>query len=363
MKELTVQAFLRSFISAEVALEAIQTEPHSIKVNRVGDLAVLNYGICESSSDLTDDCRALILHVPSFDVVSFSFRRFYNYGEGRAADIDWPTASVQEKVDGTLIVFYHNGERWDMQTRKMIGATGEVPAGRFMFRDRVLALLGGEAIAIGELLDGVPHDWCVVCEYVGPYNRIVTQYDTEDLYLLAVTDRANLCGVPEPRMNWPFSIPKTYPLNGGLDELVQMASELPTLAEGYVVVDGNDRRIKVKNPAYLAIARTINAGALCTDKHFAGMALAGDTSEIKSYFPELAGRIELAETALASAKTEALAAWAKHGTESDRKTFALAVKSMALSAWLFNMKDGRDVSDVDKWARDNVLPEKLASWM
>jgi len=46
------------------------------------------------------DCRGIILEKDTWKVISLSFRKFFNYGEGNAATIDWGTAHVLEKMDG-----------------------------------------------------------------------------------------------------------------------------------------------------------------------------------------------------------------------------------------------------------------------
>ena len=49
------------------------------------------------------DCRGLILEKGTWKVMSLAFRKFFNAEEGNAAKIDWNTARVLEKLDGTLI--------------------------------------------------------------------------------------------------------------------------------------------------------------------------------------------------------------------------------------------------------------------
>ena len=168
----------------EHALEHLETE-YGVKHCRVGNLVALNYGMTETITDIANECRGLILELPSFRVVSFSFKRFFNYGKGHAVDIDWGTAEALEKVDGSLITFYHHDGGWRMSTRGVPDASGEVPAktGK-SFCEHIEAMLHRDGRSVDNLCWDLPENYCVVCEYVGPYNRIITQYDTEDLYLL-----------------------------------------------------------------------------------------------------------------------------------------------------------------------------------
>ena len=357
-----VQTYLRAGHSL-----AELSEQYGIKVVEDDDLCVLNYSIDSPATGLSDDCRGLILRKGTWEVVSFSFRRFFNFHEQRASTIDWDTALVQEKVDGSLIVFYHNGREWDLQTRGTIHAEGEVPAKNGSFRKRVLALIDAQG-GLCSLLAGQPRNHCFVCEYVGPYNRVVTPYEHEDLYFLATTDR-NTCRdvdaeIDESRgLIWPWSRPRLYDVGSSIGAISEAAATLPPLAEGYVVVDADWRRVKVKNPAYLAVARTVNAGAVCSDRHFAAIALSGDTSEIKAYFPDFAGRIDAHEAAQREAIDEAELLWGQWGRERDRKTYALGIKHAKLSAWLFQKHQGKTALQPAEWMRENVRPERAAEWI
>lgn len=358
MPELEVQRFLRSFSDPGSALQAIQDEPHNIKVQARRDLVLLNYDILSPQSDITDDCRGLMLRYGSWNRVSVSFRRFYNHGEGRAADIDWDTAVAYDKVDGTLIVFYHDGHQWTLQTRGSIDADGQVGQHNFSFRDRVLALVEAKAGTLDRMLGHLPPEICVVCEYVGPYNRIVTYYPEEDLYLLTLRNRETLDDYGPELPSWPFSVPRSYLMND-LDEVCRAAQELPKLSEGYVVADEQARRIKVKNPSYLALHNAINAGNAPTDKNFAALAIQGDTDEIKSHFPEYEQQIAYWESVVAQIAADAEAAWSEHGDTEDRKAFALAVKELPLSSWLFQKHSDKTELSAREWMRSNLRAEKL----
>ena len=357
-----VQEFLRSFPSPAAAIEAIRQPPHGVAVVTDGKRALFNYGIETPRGGMYDECRALMLALPSFDVLSMSFRRFYNSHEGAAAKIDWKTAVVEEKVDGSLIVFYHDVERWTFHTRGTLDAEGELPARGDTFAARIDGLLRRELGGSADDLFAEEHtDICIVCEYVGPYNRIVTRYDTEDLYLLTVVDRVRQEELPGTArlIEWPFSRPRRYDLPRTLEALQASLAELPPLAEGYVVRDGACNRIKVKNPAYLALHNAINAGDAPTDKNFARLALLGDTAEIRGYFPEFAPQIARYEMTADRMAFDAEGLLILHGNAPTQKDFALAIKDTALAPWLFMRRAGKTTLSARAWMRENYKPERL----
>jgi tRNA splicing ligase len=53
---------------------------------------------------VVQECRGLILdESANWRIVAFPYTKFFNYGEEHAASIDWSTACVQEKLDGSLM--------------------------------------------------------------------------------------------------------------------------------------------------------------------------------------------------------------------------------------------------------------------
>ena len=131
---LKVQEYLRTH-----GVEKLKSE-YSIKIRDYPDRIVLNYDQIESPTfhQIVDECRNLILNKTTYEVLSQSFQRFYNLGEGvqRKAneainkmritshdkeavleDFDLLSARIQTKVDGSLISMYWDGNQWCSATR------------------------------------------------------------------------------------------------------------------------------------------------------------------------------------------------------------------------------------------------------
>ena len=91
------------------------------------NLVLFKYDQVNSPMDnpVVQECRGIILdEADDWRVIARPFTKFYNYGEPNAASIDWTTARVQEKVDGSLCAFYHYKGDWHVAT------TGTPDAGR-----------------------------------------------------------------------------------------------------------------------------------------------------------------------------------------------------------------------------------------
>ena len=102
---LKVQEFIRSNSDWECLLSS---EPFNLSISYDEvfgrKLVMLKYD--QLSSDfynaIVKECRGLILDAETFEVVSYPFNKFFNYGEPYAADIDWSSAYVTQKLDGCV---------------------------------------------------------------------------------------------------------------------------------------------------------------------------------------------------------------------------------------------------------------------
>jgi hypothetical protein len=74
------------------------------------------------------ECRGLILEKNTWNFMSLAFTKFFNADESNAHKVDWNTAHVLEKLDGTLIQVYWDwtNEEWYAGTTGTAEGEGEV---------------------------------------------------------------------------------------------------------------------------------------------------------------------------------------------------------------------------------------------
>ena len=102
---LRVQEFIKENVNWR---ELLSSSPYFIKIsddNMFGrNLVLLKYDQLNSDlgNDIVQECRGLILDSDTFDIVSYPFNKFFNYGESHAATIDWASAYVTQKLDGCV---------------------------------------------------------------------------------------------------------------------------------------------------------------------------------------------------------------------------------------------------------------------
>lgn len=103
--------------------EVLKSAPYNISINRDDGYIIFKYNQLTSDFNnlIVRECRGLILRESDYSIVCHPFDKFGNAGESYCPDIDWESASVQQKVDGSLMkVWFDKG--WHISTNGTIDA-------------------------------------------------------------------------------------------------------------------------------------------------------------------------------------------------------------------------------------------------
>lgn len=234
--------------------QAILTGEFGIKVKQEEHYAIFNYGFgCDYSNPLVQEARGIIIDTECLQVACWPFRKFGNYTEGYADAIDWSTARVQEKVDGSIIKLWFDRRmgKWQFSTNGVIRA--ESASLESAAAPNYLALIQTANNYADIPFPALNRDCTYIFELVSPDNRVVVPYESTMLYHTGT--RSNVTG-EEADVDIGIRKPMAYPIQS-LNECIEMAvklnrtGEAGITAEGYVVVDGHWNRIKVKSPDYI----------------------------------------------------------------------------------------------------------------
>lgn len=330
--------------------DLLQKDPYNIIFTENNEYLLLKYNQIKSDFNLqiVRECRGIILDKHSLEVVCRPFDKFGNLGESYVPELDWKTARVQEKVDGSIIkVWYHNG--WRVSTNGSINAhTTDLP-----FPTREMKTFGDAFNKVflnqfGMSFVDLNVDYTYMFELVGPFNRVVVPYALLDIYHIGT--RVTSTG-EELNIDIGIKKPREYTFSS-LEEVVENAGALPYSNEGYVVVDGNWNRAKVKSTAYVAVHRLRGEGAL-TPKRVLSIIRIGEEEEFLSYFKEYKEFFdEMREKYLCLIyKCDEILYKAKNLQYESRKEFALWAKEFSCSALLFGWLDGK-YSSVSDWIEE-----------
>ncbi|HEY5267639.1 MAG TPA: RNA ligase [Candidatus Saccharimonadales bacterium] len=287
-------------------------------------------------------------------VLAYPMKRFFNHGQGSAADIDWsdPDLTVLEKLDGTLCIVYWDKftNIWCVATRSVSEADLLMDNGLFTFRTLFeKAVEETSKQSFQYLTDHLDKETTYCFELTTPYNRIVVNYPNSGVTLLAARKLSNLREVnPNDVAITGIPVVQAHTYNT-IDELVTWVSSLdPSQHEGVVVKDSQHNRIKIKNAAYVAASKLRDTLAT-SPRNCLELILLGKEDDAASFLPQ-----EILNNLLSIKDKYAI--WIKHQEElaqtiikeagsiaSDKKTFALTVQKYKpdISAAMFSIYDGK----------------------
>jgi RNA ligase len=308
-------------------------------------LRILNYteacANLRAWTDVTRQCRGLIVRTATGEVVARPYRKFLNHDEhgAYAGRPDEPVV-VTDKLDGSLGIGYPTGD----------GGFAVATRGSFGSEQAVHATALWQARYAGTA--SVPAGLTPLFEIINPDNRVVVFYDDlDDLVLLGGVDIASgrSVGVQDTAaaIGWPGPVVESFPY-ATLTEA--MAAPARANREGVVVYfPESDERVKVKYERYLELHRVIlGMNERVVWEHLgAGRPLdellQPLPEEFRPWVQSIADQLVAAAADLAArAAAEHAAALATLGAEPGRREYALHVRDSPVKAFLFMLLDGRD---------------------
>ena len=255
VQELSIVKYIKKFGLAK----AIQD--FNLKCRTYNSKIHLKYDQIESDMSYPEvqDCRGLILERDTWKIMSMSFRKFFNHGESHAAKIDWNSAHVLEKVDGTMIQVY-----WDWHKKEWFAATTGTAEGEGEVNNKMGTtfneLFWSTVVKYNNIFKNLlDKSFTYVFELTTPYNIVVKPHGESSVTLLAIRSNETLQELSYENIlaagKWlQVPVVKCFDLNAtDFGALIRTFEGMPWSEEGYVVVDGNFNRVKIKNPAYVAV--------------------------------------------------------------------------------------------------------------
>ncbi len=218
------------------------------QTHRTLPLSIWNYSPAVQYGNLWDEitlkCRGLVTDNEG-NIIARPFKKFFNIEEGKHTPTE--DFEVYEKMDGSLgILFFYNDE-WIIATRGSFTSTQSVK-GR-------------------ELLEKYDYtklhkDYTYLFEIIANDNRIVCQYDFEDLILLGMihtktgydvdihSGSNNDIRLKNLLNNIGINIVKKY---DGIKDYNTLKQMVDNKAEGFVIKFSNGDRMKIKGEEYLRL--------------------------------------------------------------------------------------------------------------
>lgn len=358
---LHIQAFLHEHPTDWKQL--LVADPYNLFIREKDGLVLFMYNQIDSCFDLplVCECRGIILDGNDFSIRACGFYKFWNVQETRAVKIDWPTAKVLTKIDGSIIKIFWYRNEWRLSTMSMIDARECTLQNNLDPKYQTFYDLFMEAARKNNLdFNRLNKKHTTVFELVSPYNRVVIPYKDFDIYHLTTRDNETL---QELDIDIGIQKPKAYSFNS-IEDVLTMAQTLPFSEEGYVVVDGNYNRVKIKSPAYLQIHHLHNNGNMNKDRVL-WLIMHGEHKEYLAIFPEYKKFFDEIEDAfnvyLNKIRKDITVLTSQ--TFTTKKDYAMVAKEMTAPSLMFLMYDKKvTIENWEKYIR-SLPAEKVIDYL
>lgn len=290
---LKLQQLLQS-MPFEKAKAILTLSPYNFKIQETEHYVLFAYNQIETDMSLPEsiEARGIIFEKnEEFTPVCVPFFKFWNYGETRASALDHSSLSIYEKVDGSLIKFWWSNiyDKWIISTNNTISAySAGLPDNPMFttFGDLVSDILRQKGIMC---LDSIfDRGNTYMFELTSIYNKVVIRHTESTLTFLGYRDNSTLQEF-EPYdiyLNDEIVLNKVkkYPMMS-MDDVLKACEIMHGEQEGFVLVDKNFNRAKVKSPFYVTLHHAKDNGQFTSEKAIRIIQI-NEVQEFLTYFPE-----------------------------------------------------------------------------
>ena len=344
--------------------ELLSAEPYNLKIKEDGPYVIFNYDQIRSdfNNPIVREARGIIFRIGQWEnPVCWSFNKFFNAQESFADKIDWSTAFVSEKVDGSIIRIW-----WDWSCGWHISTNGTIDAFVAKLNDIKMHTFGHcfeTALekyysSFDAFVEDLDFDLTYMFELVGPYNRVVVPYNEPAIYFLGARNKytgeefncskltAGALGMGR------FKLPMQFKLDS-LESCLEAVETFGWDEEGFVVCDAQFNRVKIKSPAYV-MAHYARNNNVINRKHLIKVILMNEVEEFLCYAEDYREELEHVQSLMNS--------YFKIGTEIakscqrlydiPKKTYAAWVQTLPKVYHDFAFKNYNDIKTPQAYTAD-----------
>lgn len=257
------------------------------------NLVLFKYNQIESpkAHPLVVEARGIILDQNNnWNVVCKRFNRFFNHGEQCCAPINFTTAKVTKKVDGSLITLYYYDNKWNACTSGSPDASGQVGDWPFTFAELFWKVFNNFGLKVPDNTN-----LCPSFELTSPWNVVVVTHEEERLTFIGLHDRTSCKELSLDVMPQYPSV-QSYSFES-IDEIVALTKTFDGFKdEGFVIADltnktyGDFSRQKIKSDDYVAKHHLKSSWSV--RRAVEVVIFKNETEEVKAYFPMYAVQLD-----------------------------------------------------------------------
>ena len=282
---------IQKFLQDGGTIDDLKTD-YFLKVNthsRYPNLHQFKYDQIKSKfkHNLVKEARGIILDSnDDWKIISYPYDKFFNHGESHAATLNWDNVTIYEKLDGSLMVLYFYNDEWHVSSSGLPDARGQLNN----IEDRILTYHDLFWEIWNKLEYKLPTDTtkCYIFELVSPINNIIVPQLQDNIILHGVRclrTLDELCPI-ETTKTLGYNTVKIHD-NYSLAELLTIRSKLdPGESEGFVVVDDDFKRLKIKGIAYIKLSHMSTKFKGNLKLNLLKIIIEGEGEELLSAFPK-----------------------------------------------------------------------------
>lgn len=262
--------------------EELSNPPYCLKIKQSGRYIHLKYDQIHSKmhEKIVQECRGLVLEDETFRVLACPFFKFFNYGETNAHEIDWNSATYEEKFDGSLIKVWYD----DIEDKWIISSNGSIFASNveefcFVNKHGDKPYTNLEELFLDTINTDISNfikGYTYVFELISPYNQVVVKYNKCEVIHLATRDNITM---QEVEMDLGVRKPIKYKVESTQD-LINITKQMTSQQEGFVVCDKNYNRVKIKSPKYVYVHHMVTQ---LSELNLLRVIRVGEYEEVRAY--------------------------------------------------------------------------------
>ena len=299
---------IQKFIEEHADWEKLLSEkPYCITISRdvmFGHrLIMFKYSQIDSdfNVELVRECRGIILDEDTLEVISYAFDKFGNVNEPYVPTLDAKSMKSTVKIDGSIFKIVKLGNDLLMSTNGTISAFSapvpeQVGCNFKSFGEIAVDVLTKKFGSIDEFKKHLDEGYTYVFELVSPWTRVVTPFHDSDLYLIGCRNNKTYEEIffKDIKLADYFKTPDILDFST-IDDCLKYTSSLDWINEGFVVMDKNFNRVKVKNPAWLSVHHLCENHTMSYARAIE-IVKANEIDEVLGYFPEFKAALEDVKT-------------------------------------------------------------------
>jgi len=273
-----------------------------LNLKDLGHKVMIKYSQLDSPKQYKEvhEARGIIFDTDKWNIMSYPFNRFFDHNDFYSPKLNWKEAVVMEKRDGSLIQVYYDYVKEEFVCNTMFSECEELLYVKGERSDLSLKTIFHDLLKeYGSSYDLFIKGNTYIFELTSQFNKVLVKYGKPELRLLSVRNLKSL-----QEYNWSvlndiskgikIPIVETYKFSS-LKEALDSFKGLSFNFEGYVAWDGINR-IKIKNPAYVAVYLTKSTEEEVLDLSkpyvFLDVVKQNEIDEFVSSFPHAAGIIQ-----------------------------------------------------------------------